>query len=73
LTGAIMPIVIPVEPAEEVDVEVGDDARRLAARGRPDLGRLAKVRVPDSAAAAEAERLARAESPPMLYRHALRS
>jgi hypothetical protein len=35
--------------------------------------RLADVRVPDSAAAAEAERLARTESSPMLYRHALRS
>jgi hypothetical protein len=54
-------------------MDVGDEARRLAARTRPDLGRLAGVRVPDSAAATEAERLARVESSPMLYGHALRS
>jgi hypothetical protein len=52
---------------------VAEEAWQLAARTRPDLGRLADVRVPDSAAAAEAERLARAESSPMLYGHALRS
>jgi hypothetical protein len=52
---------------------VAEEARRLAARTRPDLGRLADVRIPDSAAAAEAERLARAESSPMLYGHVLRS
>jgi HD domain len=52
---------------------VAEEARQLAARARPDLGRLADVRVPDSAAAADAERLARAESSPMLYGHALRS
>lgn len=48
-------------------------ARRLPASTRPDPGPLGEVRVPDSAAAAEAERLARAESSPMLYGHALRS
>jgi HD domain len=53
--------------------DVADQARQLAARTRPDLGRLADARVPDSAAAAEAERLARAESSAMLYGHALRS
>jgi hypothetical protein len=53
--------------------DVAGQARRLAARARLDLGRLAEVRVPDSAAAAEAERLARAESSPVLYGHALRS
>jgi hypothetical protein len=53
--------------------DVAGQARRLAASARPDLGRLAEVRVPDSAAAAEAERLAHAESTPMLYGHALRS
>jgi hypothetical protein len=52
---------------------VAEEARRLAARTRLDLGRLADVRIPDSAAAAEAERLARAESSPMLYGHVLRS
>ena len=52
---------------------VAEEARQLAARTRPNLGRLADVRVPDSAAAAAAERLARAESSPMLYGHALRS
>jgi hypothetical protein len=53
--------------------DVAEAARQLAASTRPDLGRLADVWVPDSAAAAEAERLARAESSPMLYGHALRS
>jgi hypothetical protein len=53
--------------------DVADQAQRLAARTRLDLGPLAEVRVPDSAAAVAAERLARAESSPMLYGHALRS
>jgi hypothetical protein len=53
--------------------DLADQARQLPARTRLDLGRLADVRVPDSAAAAEAERLVRAESSPMLYGHALRS
>jgi hypothetical protein len=53
--------------------DVAQQAERLAGRAQPDLGQLADVRVPDSAAAAEAERLARAESSPMLYGHALRS
>jgi hypothetical protein len=53
--------------------DVAGQARRLAARARLDLGRLAEVRVPDTAAAAEAERRARAESSPVLYGHALRS
>jgi HD domain len=52
---------------------VAEEGRQLAARTRPDLGRLADVRVPDSAAAADAERLARVESSPMLYGHVLRS
>lgn len=52
---------------------VAEEAWHLAASTRHDLGRLADVRVPDSAAAAAAERLARAESSPMLYAHALRS
>jgi hypothetical protein len=52
---------------------VAEEARRLAASSRHHLGRLADVRIPDSAAAAEAERLAQAESSPMLYGHALRS
>jgi hypothetical protein len=52
---------------------VADQTRRLAANTRLDLGRLAEVRVPDSAAATEAERLARAGSSAMLYGHALRS
>jgi hypothetical protein len=52
---------------------VAEEARQLAARTRPDLGRLAEVRVPDTAAVADAERLARVESSPMLYGHALRS
>jgi hypothetical protein len=53
--------------------DVAHQAERLAGRAQPDLGRLADVRVPDSAAAVEAERLARAESPPVLHAHALRS
>ena len=61
------------KPWESPSGDLTDHARRLAARTRPALGRLAEVRVPDSAAAAEAERLARAESSPMLYGHALRS
>jgi hypothetical protein len=52
---------------------VAEEGRQLAARTRPDLGRLADVRVPDSAAAADAERLAHVESSPMLYGHVLRS
>jgi hypothetical protein len=60
-------------PPDGASGDVADQARQLAARTRPDLGRLADVRVPDSAAAVEAERLARAESSPMLYGHALRS
>jgi hypothetical protein len=60
-------------PPDGASSDVADQAGRLAGRTRPDLGRLADVRVPDSAAAAEAERLARAESSPMLYGHALRS
>lgn len=54
-------------------MDAGDDARYLAARIRPDRVWLAEIRVPDSAAAAEAEQLARAESSPMLYGHALRT
>lgn len=54
------------ESPQEADMDAGDDARHRAARTRPD-------RVPDSAAAAEAEGLARAESSPMLYGHALRT
>ena len=60
-------------PWDGASGEVADQAGRLAGRTQPDLGRLADVRVPDSAAAADAERLARAESSPMLYGHALRS
>jgi hypothetical protein len=60
-------------PPEGASGDLADQARPLAAGTRYDLGRLADVRVPDSAAAAEAERLARAESSPMLYGHALRS
>jgi hypothetical protein len=60
-------------PWESAGGDVADQAQRLAARTRPELGRLAEVRVPDSAAAVEAERLARAASSPMLYGHALRS
>jgi HD domain len=52
---------------------VAEEARQLAASSQHHLGGLADVRVPDSVAAAEAERLARAESSPMLYGHALRS
>jgi hypothetical protein len=65
--------VTPTMPPDGSLAGVAEEARRLAARPRPDLGRLAEVRVPDSAAAAAAERLARAESSPMLYGHALRS
>jgi hypothetical protein len=65
--------VTPTMPPDGSLEGVAEEARRLAARTRPDLGRLAEVRVPDSAAAAEAERLARAESSSMLYGHALRS
>jgi hypothetical protein len=60
-------------PADRPTADGADEARRLAARTRPDLGRLADVRIPDSAAAAASERLARAESSPMLYGHDLRS
>ena len=60
-------------PPEGASGDLADQARPLAAGTRHDLGRLADIRVPDSAAAAEAERLARAESSPMLYGHALRS
>ena len=63
----------PTMPPDGSLAGVAEEARRLAAGTRPDLGRLAEVRVPDTAAAAEAERLARAESSPMLYGHALRS
>jgi len=37
------------------------------------LSDIASVRIPDSRAAIEAERLCREESPPVLYAHALRS
>jgi hypothetical protein len=60
-------------PPEGASGGLADQARPLAAGTRYDLGRLADIRVPDSAAAAEAERLARAESSTMLYGHALRS
>jgi HD domain len=60
-------------PWDNAGGEVADQARRLAARTQPDLGGLDDIRVPDSAVAAEAEQLARAESSPMLYGHALRS
>jgi hypothetical protein len=60
-------------PWDGASGDVADQAQRLAARTRLDLGRLAEVWVPDSAAAVAAERLARAESSPMLYGHALRS
>jgi HD domain len=60
-------------PPDGASGDVADQARRLTGRTQPDLGGLADVRVPDSAAAAEAERLARAESSPLLYGHALRS
>jgi hypothetical protein len=60
-------------PWDKAGGEVADQARPLAVSTRPDLGGLAEVRVPDSAAASEAEQLARAESSPMLYGHALRS
>jgi hypothetical protein len=60
-------------PWDGASGDLADQARPLAAGIWPDLGGLAEVRVPDSAAAAEAERLARAESSPMLYGHALRS
>jgi hypothetical protein len=60
-------------PPEGASGDLADQARPLAAGIRHDLGRLADIRVPDSAAAAEAERLARAESSLMLYGHALRS
>lgn len=60
-------------PGDGASDDLPDQAGRLAATTRPDPGRLADIRVPDSAAAAEAERLARAESSPMLYGHALRS
>ena len=60
-------------PPEGASGDLADQARPLAAGTRHDLGRLADIRVPDSAAAAEAECLARAESSPMLYGHALRS
>jgi hypothetical protein len=39
----------------------------------PDIARLANVRIPDSAAATEAEQLARDASSPMLYGHSMRS
>jgi hypothetical protein len=60
-------------PRDDARGAVADPARRLAARIRPALERLAEIRVPDTAAALEAERLARAESSPTLYGHALRS
>ena len=60
-------------PPDGASGDLADQARPLAAGTRHDLGRLADIRIPDSAAAAEAERLARAESSPMLYAHALRS
>ena len=60
-------------PPEGASGDLADQARPLAAGPRHDLGRLADIRVPDSAAAADAERLACAESSPMLYGHALRS
>jgi hypothetical protein len=60
-------------PWDGASGDLADQARPLAAGIRPDLGRLADIRIPDSAAAAEAERLALAESSPMLYAHALRS
>src|SRR5918994_1602494 len=60
-------------PWDGASGDLADQARPLAAGIRHDLGRLADIRIPDSAAAAEAERLARAESSPMLYAHALRS
>lgn len=60
-------------PPDGASGDVTNQAGRLADRTQPDLGRLTEVRVPDSAAAADAEWLARAESSPMLYGHALRS
>jgi hypothetical protein len=60
-------------PWDGASRDVADQPRRRAASTQADLGGLAEVRVPDSAAAADAERLARAESSPMLYGHALRS
>jgi hypothetical protein len=60
-------------PPDDASGDVAEEARQLAARTRADLGRLAEIRVPDTAAAADAERLARVESSPMLYSHALRS
>ena len=63
-----------ITPPPDTPLEgVAEEGRQLAARTRPDLGRLADVRVPDSAAAADAERLARVESSLMLYGHVLRS
>lgn len=60
-------------PRDNASGEVAGQARRLAASTRPDPGRLAEVRIPDSAAAAEAERPARTESASGLDGHAVRS
>jgi hypothetical protein len=60
-------------PPDGASGDVANQAGRLAGRTQPDLGRLTEVPAPDSAAAADAEWLARAESSPMLYGHALRS